>query len=116
MIVTSDSWATTPSADANVSLSIGERANEFFQFGVILDRINPNNIPFGICVNATLQRVLLSSAGFMPSLVQLLHEERIPFTSRRFADLLNRHVASSTDNVAEVYEVVAWIYSEFAIE
>lgn len=115
-IVTSDSWATTPSADTNVSLSISERANEFFQFGVILDGIYPDNIPFGICMNAALKRVFLSSAGFMPSFVQLLHEERISFASRRFADLLNSHVAPSTDNVTEIYKIVAWICSEFVIE
>ena len=83
---------------------------------MVLDGIYPNNIPFGICMNAALQRVFLSSAGFMPSFVQLLHEERISFASRRFADLLNRHVAPSTDDVAEVYKVVAWICSEFVIE
>ena len=78
--------------------------------------IYPDNLPFSICMNAALQRVFLSSAGFMPSFVQFLHEERISFPIRRFADLLNRHVAPSTNNITEVYKVVAWICSEFVVE
>ena len=83
---------------------------------MVFDGIYPDNIPFGIGMNAALERIFLSGAGFMPSFVQLLHEDRISFARRRFADLLNRHVAPSTDNVAEVYKVVAWICSEIVIE
>ena len=56
---------------------------------------------------AFFQRRLRCSAGAVPGLVELLHEDGVAFPRGGFPDLLDGDVASCADNVAHVDEVVA---------
>lgn len=107
-VVAADTGASAPGTDADVSLAVGEGADEFLEFGMVFDGVDAGNIAFGAGVDAVLEAVLLPLARFVPGSVQLLHEERIPLARGWVARLLNSHVAAGADNVAQIDKVVAY--------
>lgn len=99
--------AAIPCANADVGLAVRKSANEGLELRVILDGIDPGDVAVAIAVDTTVKGALGVIAGFMPGVVQVLHEERVALTSPWLIDLLDEHVAASTDNVAHVNEVIS---------
>ena len=109
-VIAADTGAASPCADTDVSLSIGEAADELLQLWVIFDGVNACNVALWAGMNAFLEAFLLCLARFVPGGVQLLHEQRIAFTSGWLANLLNGHITTSADNIAQIDEVVACMH------
>ena len=107
LIVTANTRAPPPCADSNVRLAVSETADKLLQLWMILDRIDADDVILGVSMHATFQGILLASTSFVPRSIQVLHEERIAFTCVAVADLLHRHVAARTYDVAHVDEIVA---------
>lgn len=98
--------AAIPCTNADVGLAVCKSANEGLKLGVILDGIDPGDVAVAIAVDTTVKRALGGVAGLVPGVVQVLHEERVALTSPWLVDLLDDHVAASTDNVAHVDEII----------
>jgi hypothetical protein len=74
---------------------------------MILDSIDSLDVSFFVEMHAVLELVASLLGSLVPSRVHVLHEERIAFESANISHLHNSHIASSTNNVADVNEVVA---------
>ena len=97
-----------PSSNADISLAICKSTDELFQVWVILDRVNSDNVASGVNMNTILQRLFELWTSFVPGCVHILHECWITFESSWIPDLLDGHIATSADNVAEINEVVSF--------
>jgi len=95
-----------PSSNPDISLPIRKSPDKLLKLREILRSTNANNLPI-FHKNAVLQPIFRLLTGFLPCIIEILHESRIAFTSLWVADLLHDHVTAGSTDVAHVDEVVS---------
>ena len=76
---------------------------------MVFNSFDADDVALAVDVYEIFERVLVSCAGVVPRLVQVLHKSRVSFEGCWVADLLHGHVAACADDIANVDEVVAYI-------
>ena len=97
---------SVPGANANISLSIGEGADKGFEFGVTFDGSHALDFATVVKEDGAFEVIFLVLWKLMPCFAEVLHEEGVAFAGRRFALLLDSHVAASSNDIGHVEEVV----------
>jgi hypothetical protein len=76
-----------PCPDTNVSLTVRESADQWFNFRVKLDRLNADYLSRFVKLDSRSAFIPRGLGSMVPSSVHVLHEQRITFQSAKLADL-----------------------------
>lgn len=110
-VISPVAFKALPRAGTNIGLAFSKSAHKIHEGLIFFRRTDADNISRLIQSHGMPNAILYLATCFMPSIVAMLHEQWIAFESGRISYLLNCNIPTSTDLVADIYDVVAWIQS-----
>ena len=108
LVIGLNPFTVTPSPHTNVHLLVSKSADEFLEFMIRFGSVDPNRISLLIAVHTACQAPPCPFIGAVPGADEILHERRSSLACAGIADLLDGHVASCSDNHADIESVVPW--------